>query len=474
MAFGRWFRRAPKRLVSEDAGPVLVGDVWMDARGHSSSDWRATARATWGRRLGLAARGFRTVGAWLVGVETRSGVEQRSITSVPWSHGGGGTGGGSVSVERVLRLAPVYAAGRILASNIAAAPLRQFREVGGSVQQLPLASLFASPSTQGNFNDWIWRAILSMVYRGNAVGYVTARDYLGYPTMVEWLPMDWVQVIDSMPYGPGSFVNPIWYVLGNEVDATDIVHIPWFTLPGKILGLSPIGAFASMATTNLAAQEYMEAWHATGGVPPGTFKNMTQTVDQADASVIKTRLMEAIRTRQPIVYGKDWDYSPITVPAYEAQFIATLKLGATQLAAIYGVPPELMGGETGGSMSYSSPEQREIELIQLTLLPWMSKLESHLSMLTPRGQFVKFDADSLIRLDPLTRWSIYEKQRLIGGANVDEIRNKENMPPLPDGKGQDYTPLPIQAGTSITPPAIRSAADDLRLRLIQGSDQKHG
>jgi hypothetical protein len=114
---------------------------------------------------------------------------------------------------------------------------------------------------------------------------------------------------------PGSFVNPIWYVLGNEVDPTDIVHIPWFTLPGKVLGLSPIGAFASMATTNLAAQEYMEAWHATGGVPPGTFKNTTQMVDQADAAVIKARLMEAIRTRQPIVYGKDWDYSPITVPA---------------------------------------------------------------------------------------------------------------------------------------------------------------
>jgi HK97 family phage portal protein len=221
-----------------------------------------------------------------------------------------------------------------------------------------------------------------------------------------------------------------------------------------------------MANTNLAAQEYMEAWHATGGVPPGTFKNNSKTVDQKDAAVIKARLVEAIRSRQPIVHGADWDYTAITVPAYEAQFIATLKLGATQLGAIYGVPPELIGGETGGSMSYSSPEQREIELIQLTLLPWMSKVESHLSMLTPRGQCVRFDADALIRLDPLTRWSIYEKQRLIGGANIDEIRNKENMPPLPNGEGQDYTPLPIAAGVSITPPTIRSNQDQDRLRLV--------
>jgi HK97 family phage portal protein len=473
MGFGRWFRRAPTRSVSEDAGPVLVGDVWVDARTQSASSWRATARATWGRRLGVAVRGFRQVGAWLVGVESRSGVEKRSIDSVPWVHGSGSGSGGAVSVDRVLRLAPVYAAGRILASNIAAAPLRQFRETGDGVQQLPLSSLFTSPSTQGNLNDWIWRAVLSMVYRGNAVGYVTARDYLGYPTMVEWLPMDWVQVIDTLPYGPGSFVNPIWYVRGTEVDPADIVHIPWFTLPGKVLGLSPIGAFASMATTNLAAQEYMEAWHSTGGVPPGTFKNTTQMVDGQDAAVIKARLMEAIRTRQPIVYGKDWDYSPITVPAYEAQFISTLKLGATQLAAIYGVPPELIGGETGGSMSYSSPEQREIELIQLTLLPWMSKLESHLSMLTPRGQCVKFDADALIRLDPLTRWTIYEKQRLIGGANTDEIRNKENMPPLPDGQGQDYTPLPIMAGQQISSPAIRSDLQQEYLRLVR-EERGHG
>ncbi|MGW0993523.1 phage portal protein [Streptomyces sp. NPDC002523] len=468
-----WPRRKPSRPVDE-AGPVLVGDIWMDARGRTASSWRATARATWGRRLGVAMRGVRRAGGWVVGVESRGAVEKRAITSVPWDQGGPIGSGGAVSVDRALRLAPVFAAGRILSTNLAAAPLYQYRQVGDSVQQLPLSSLFASPSTQGNLHDWIKRAVLSMVYRGNAVGYVTARDYLGYPTMVEWLPMHWVQVVDSMSYGEGSFVNPIWYVLGNRVEPEDIVHIPWFTVPGKVLGLSPIGAFASMASTSLAAQEYMEAWHATGGVPPGTFKNTAKKVDQADAAVIKARLVEAIRSRQPIVHGADWDYEAITVPAYEAQFIATLKLGATQIAAIYGVPPELIGGETGGSMSYSSPEQREIELIQLTLKPWMATFESHLSMLTPRGQCVAFDSDALIHMDPLSRWAMYEKQRLIGGTNVDEIRNKERMPPLPDGQGQDYTPLPIAAGVSVTPPAIRSDDDDPRLRLIRGRGRQHG
>lgn len=470
----KWpWRKTVRR--DDDGGPVLVGDTWMDARGRTRSSWRSTARATWGRRLGVAARGVRRAGGWLVGVESRGGLERRAITSVPWNQGGSAPGGGAVSVERALRLAPVFAAGRILSTNLAAAPLYQYRQVGQAVQQLPLASLFASPSTQGNLHDWIKRAVLSMVYRGNAVGYVTTRDYYGNPTMVEWLPMDWVQVLDSMPYGEGSFVNPIWYILGNRANPEDIVHIPWFTIPGKVLGLSPMGAFASMASTSLAAQEYMEAWHKTGGVPPGTFKNTSKKVDQADAEVIKQRLVAAIKTRQPIVHGADWDYEAITVPAYEAQFIATLKLGATQVAAIYGVPPELVGGETGGSMSYSSPTQREIELIQLTLKPWMATLESHFSMLIPRGQCVAFDSDALIHMDPLTRWAMYEKQRLIGATNVDEIRNRENMPPVPDGQGQDYTPLPIAAGVAITPPTIRSDNDDdPRLRLVRERGQQHG
>jgi HK97 family phage portal protein len=411
-------------------------------------------------------------GGWVLGVESRSGTEKRSITSLPWIEGGPGTSQ-DVSVDRALRLAPVYAAGRVLASNLAAAELRQYRQVGEATQRLPLSSLFASPSTQGILHDWIWRCVTSMVYRGNAVGLITGRDYLEYPTQVEWLPIDWVQCVDTMPYGPGSFVDPIWYVLGHRVDASELVHIPWFTLPGRVWGLSPIGAFASTVATGLAAQEYTQSWFESGGVPPGTFKNTQQTVDQADAAIIKGRLVDAIRTRQPIVYGKDWDYNSITIPAYEAKFVETLKLTATQLAAIYGLPPEMIGGETGGSMSYSSPEQRQIELVQFALLPWMTKIESHFSMQTPRGQFIKFDADCLIRTDAATRWAIWEKARLIGGMNIDEIRNREDMPPLPNGLGQDYTPLPILAGEKISTPAIRSDGDP-PLRVVGGRGQRSG
>lgn len=469
MSWRRIFRRSTRLRAAADSGdPVMVGDTWMDARGMPSRpSWSRAAAVTWRRRLGRVSGSVLRAGGWVMGVERRGGIERRAITSLPWGQGGDSPGA-PVGPDQAMRLTAMWGAARILSTNLASVPIRQYRTVGEQQRQLPLSQLFVKPSTQGTLHDWIQRAVMSMVQHGNAVGYITSRDYLGYPTNIEWLPRNWVQVVDSLTFGPGSFINPIWYVLGRPVPAEDIVHIPWIAVPGRVWGLSPMAAFAKSVSTGLAAQEYTDTWFTSGGVPPGTFKNANQVVDQQEAAVIKTRLVEAIKSRQPIVYGKDWEYSTLTLPAQQISFVETMRMTATQIAAIYGVPPELVGGETGGSMSYSSPQGREVELIQLTLLPWVSKLEEHLSVLLPRGQFVCFDADSLVRLDPVARWSMYEKQRLIGGANIDEIRNKEHQPPLPDGKGQDYTPLPIAAGVSISPPTIRNDDDPPRLRAVGG------
>ena len=56
--------------------------------------------------------------------------------------------------------------------------------------------------------------------------------------------------------------------------ASELVHIPWFTLPGRVWGLSPLGAFATTVATGLSAQEYTREWFESGGVPPATFKNV--------------------------------------------------------------------------------------------------------------------------------------------------------------------------------------------------------
>ncbi|SMF87475.1 phage portal protein, partial [Streptomyces sp. Amel2xC10] len=302
----------------------------------------------------------------------------------------------AVSESGALRLTPVFAAGRLLASSVASLPIKQYRRVGETTSRLSLGSLFQKPSAQGTIDDWLWRAMTSLVYRGNAVGLVMERDWLEFPTRIEWLNPADVYVQDGMPMGQrGSFTDPVWWYCGIEIPSYDIVHIPWMTMPGRVWGLSPIAAYAVTVSTGLAAQKFVDDYFRSGGQPPGHFRNTTQTLTEKDARTIKRRLVTSIRSHEPIVYGKDWEYQPITVSVQEAQFCETQRLSATQVAAIYGIPPEKIGGETGGSYTYSSPEQRQIEFIQDALLPYLVKLENHLSALLPRGQFIKFNADAL-------------------------------------------------------------------------------
>lgn len=397
--------------------------------------------------------------------------ERRSSVTDAWTAGEVPTQG-TVSQESALRLGAVFAAGRLLASNVAALPIQTYRRTGEARERVALPSLLVSPSVQGTRRDWIFRAMTSLIYRGNAVGLIVSRNSEDFATGLEWLNPDEVSVEDSQPYGPGSFRQPIWRWRGQVVSQEDLVHIPWFTLPNRVWGLSPIAAYASAVSTGLAAQDFSREWFDSGGVPPGTFANATQTVSQAEAEVIGKRVTAAIRKRRPIVYGKDWTYTPISISPNEAKFVETMRLTASQIAHIYGIPPEMIGGETGKSETYANVEQQSIEFVQYTLLPWLTTLESHLSELLPRGQYVKFNVDALTRPDAETRYANYEKARLIGLLSIDEIRAMEDLPPLPNGQGADHTPLPLAAGATVGVPSIRGELG--RPRLVDREDRDHG
>lgn len=408
----------------------------------------------------------------------RSRAEQRSIDSVPWDQGGPLHPTG-VGVDRALKLGPVYAAGRLLADSVASLPLQQYRKSGDVRQKMPLASLFASPSVTGTLHDWLFRAVTSLAYRGNAVGLITARDYLEFPTMIEWLNPDDVTVIDSSPSGPGSFTNPLWYWRGRPLPREDLLHIPWFVLPSRVWGLSPIGAYAATVNVGLSAQTYAADWFASGGAPVGTFKNTAKTINQGEATEMKRRLVAAIRSHEPIVHGADWEYgAPVSISQQDAMFIETMKLGASQIAAIYGIPPEMIGGETGSSMTYANVEQHAINFVQFTLLPWLTKLEAAFASLLPRPQYVKFNVDALIRPDATTRYATYRTAREIGLMSIDEMRALEDMAPLPNGQGRDHTPLAILAKQTAAPAPAPPVVRQLELVAAEdedrGSDLKYG
>jgi HK97 family phage portal protein len=355
--------------------------------------------------------------------------------------------------EKVLGLAAVYACVRFISDAMASLPVKVYRELpGGAPERIYSTQLLGSPiagggpQLHGTFYNWIYTGTASALLHGNAWGFITNRsgipgpDGLGLPTKVAWLPNDRISVRDSEMQPENPRAAQLWY-MGHVVPLENLIHLPAFTIPGRLEAISPMLAFASLWAQGLEALDYSETWFHNGGFPPGSFQNMEETVSEDQSREIRRILTDTIRMRQPLVYGKDWDYKPIAVPPNEAAFIQAMQLNATQVAAVYGVRPQRAGGTRNDGLTYSNQLMDMVDEVQSTLRPWITRWEHLITSMLPATQFVKFDIDDLLRGDPKSRADIYLVHRNMGSMSANEVRAYDDRPPVPGG--DDHIPLPV-------------------------------
>lgn len=375
------------------------------------------------------------------------GVAQRAITSLPWSAGGDSLS--TANSSAALSLIPYFACVRLLSEQISSLPLNVWRENGDSPVKVR-RSLFSNPAAVGTTDRWVKQCVVSLAMRGNAYGLIVDRDGFGFPTQVEWLHPDEVHVDESMP------TLPKYYWRGQPVPRESMHHIPWFVEPGKVKGLSPIAQFARSIGIGLEATDYGATWFEHGGTPPGTFQNKQRTLTTDQAEAVSQRLDAAIKRRRPLVFGADWDYSSLQVSPEESQFIQTMKLNATMMATIYGIPPEMVGGESGGSLTYENPVMDGLSLYKLTIRPWLELLESNFDLLLPERQYAEFNPDALLRGDTKTRYEAHQMALNARWMTINEVRKLEGLPPIDGGDTIQPAQAPVREDRLALPPAPMS------------------
>jgi HK97 family phage portal protein len=345
--------------------------------------------------------------------------------------------------DEALGLPALYSGVSLIANSIASLPLKIYTRANSNGRPLRYhgPSLFDMPSVDGTLFDWLFTCMTSLLLQGNAWGYITGRDGYGYPTGIEWIPPDDVSCVDDemQPWNP---LRTRIYVYGRLMDRSELFHVKAFSLAGRTEGISPLRAFALTILAGIEAQRYGTSWYQAGGFPPGTFQNSEIEIDADQAEEIRAMLTSTIQRRQPLVYGRDWDYKPVTVPPSEAQFIDAMQMNATQIASILHLPPDRIGGKRGDSLTYSTVEQGALQVIE-ALRPWLVRLETAFFDVIPANRYIRFDSDALLKTDLKTRTEIYVQQRNIGLRTTDELRDLEDMEPLPGKAGGENIPLEV-------------------------------
>jgi HK97 family phage portal protein len=331
------------------------------------------------------------------------------------------TSGVRVNADTAMRSAAVWSCVRLLADVVSELPVHVYTDADRREVDPPRA--LVTPAAGTDLQDWLWQHMISYLLRGNVMGIIADRITVTRPSQIELVNPDRVTV-QATPDGT------IWRLDGQEIDRTDLWHRRAYPLPCEPLGLSPIAYFANTIGLGLAAEQYGSKFFRDSAIPTGVLTtDEPLTPEQAQVNLALWDAANQDR-RKTAVLGSDLKFQAISIPPGDSQLIDQMRLNVQQIARIFGVPPEMVGSDSGVSMTYSNVESRDLSFLKYSLQPWLGRLERAMNTLVPRGQYVKFNAAALLRTDTLNRYQAHAIALDKGFLTLNEVRALEDRAPL--------------------------------------------
>ena len=358
--------------------------------------------------------------------------------------------GSPVTVETSMQLLTVYGCVRLITDSISTLPVDCYRTLAdGTTEELPVPMWIKTPTVDLDFAGWCSQVLVSLLLHGNAYIVVLRSSTRG---IVELVPLDPVKVVVRRERSVKT------YVIDGQVFNGEIVHLTATMMPGSDVGVSPVEAARQSIGLGLATVEYGGNFFEREGNMPGVIEIPTK----ADPTTMSDLARQWMRKRNkrnrglPGVLESGMTWKPTGVTNEQAQFLATRQFTAAEIAGqMFLVDPSDLGIPVPGtSLTYANLEQRNIRRVQVTLLPWIIRIEKALSALLAQPRFVKLNVNGLLRGDAAARWATYAQAAQINEAAArtgmppvlltDEMRHFEDLNPI-----KDWTPPTPQGGPNV-------------------------
>jgi HK97 family phage portal protein len=323
-------------------------------------------------------------------------------------------------------------------------PVDVYSGTGRDRVERPMPAYLKDPAGDGTgLEDWAYQVLMSWLLRGNVYGQALSYSSSGLITQTELFYPDDVA---------GELVNgaPLWTVNGQRIDQRTFIHRRVMPIPGRVLGLSPIAFHAATIGMSLNATEFGDKWFRDGAHPSGILSNTESPLSPEQSQTAKERFVAALHgSSEPLVLGKGWKYDQVQVNPNESQFLETQGFSEAQCARIFGPGfAEVLGYQSGGSMTYANVDSRLAHLLVLGMNKWLRRLERLLSSMLPQPQYVRINRAAMLETTTLERYQAYASSLQNQWKTVNEVREHEDMKPVAWGDEPAVPPPPAKgAGT---------------------------
>lgn len=398
------------------------------------------------------------VASWVNGAfgavkESFAGAWQRNIVAA--------------SGPNILATSSVYSCVNVISDDIAKLDIRilSIAKDGSSSENLqsPYTRLVNQPNSFQTTFEFMKQFMASKLVNGNAYVWML-RDNRGVPNEMFVLDPTKVRPLVA-PDGSVFYEIGQHDMTGNEaqviVPARDIMHNKMNTFSHPLIGVSPL--YAAGASAMMGARILMNSENFFGNMsrPSGTL-NAPGTIKDDDMVKIQQSFQKnygAEGMGKVAILSQGLEYKPLTINAVDSQLIDQLKWTINDVARVYRVPlfliSEMQGTQyknTEAMMSayYTGCLQAQITSIEQTFAKAFD---------LPNGDIVRFDLDSLFRMETDIRYATYSEALKSGWMSPNEVRKREGLKPVQGGEEPRVQMQYIPLSQDTTQPQSAPAAD---------------
>ncbi len=362
-----------------------------------------------------------------------------------WLGGAPTEAGVPVTPKTALGFSAVFRAIALLSGLVGSLPIQSFKKSTDGRRERTESRLIEEPHPDLTpFEVWE-QAGMGLFGQGNSYTH-KVRDGLGvirelWPLLPQHMRVErrseWRT--DVNPTGKRFFYTDG----GREIVYTpfEVMHIPGLSYDG-LTGLSPIGLARQGISLALAAERFGARMFNRAPLVPGILTS-DEEIEEGPAKILQRRFAEVSagpgnQWRVPVL-GGGAKFQPINLPADDVQFLESRAFAIEEQARWYGLPPHLLGSMAKSTSWGTGIEQQNLQMLVFTADPWFCRIEQRATKeLAAPGEYFKINRRALLRADTATRFMAYARAVSNGWQNADEVRELEDMDPLPNGLGQTF------------------------------------
>jgi HK97 family phage portal protein len=362
-----------------------------------------------------------------------------------WLGGAKPTSGISVGDRQALGLSPYYAGLRAISETVGSLPLHVVQRDAGGTRRLAedhpaYYLLHDAPNPDMTAMALRSTLIAHAIHYGNGYAEVEWDGY-GRPRAI-W-PLSGADTAPELD-DRGRIAkyktyrgNGRWELL----ESWQVLHIPGLAFDG-VQGHGLLKTAFETFGLHLAQEQYASRYFANGGHVSAVVETDQVLGDDSFKRLqaeLQSSLGGNVNAHKVALLEAGLKLKPINLTHEQAQLIESRRFSVEEWARWLNIPPHKLRDLTHAT--FSNIEHQAIEYVTDTIRPWLVRVEQELNrkLFAQRRRFyAKHAVEGLLRGDVKARYEAYSIAISWGWLSQNEVRELEDLNPLPGDIGDDY------------------------------------